>query len=929
MGKIIAAYGGGFKPPTKGHLEVVKKALNDNPEIDEFIIYVGGKERDGIGQTESILIWDIFKKYLPMKVKIEPSKLPIGDIIRLGKNNPEDKIYFVIGGREGRQDDVDDINNRTKNIEASYPNMEVKVQMTPDEGMSGTNARKAAKISSDKLSSFLPDELSDKEKEEVFNIIRPAVSEQLLNENATYSNKINLIQYLAELTQHMLDKGMNIEPLPNLEFIDGDNNNASNFLGKTAYYDPNTQTIVLYTEGRHPKDIARSYAHEMVHHTQFLEDRLGNITTTNTTEDDKLNQIESEAYLKGNMTFRNWTDSLNEKKKIKDPFGLNAYAIELAKGLEEAILNEGKYDSLVTKLAGYTLNAWKGDFNDKQNKGYFEIEIGPGREFDYPHLKFDYTATALFADNFLSQGTAYPRMKMPKINVKYYLDSDELPRMWEQISMDLRNTIRHEIEHLMQSGPNVKKGKEMEDDSRKRQELKTGKKPWWKIWRKTLGTPDYYKLEKEVDANLQGLYLKAKKSRKPLKQIIDNYVKYTLNLPIEDQEEIKRIWAERAPKLNIPLEEGDTYEKMAAKGKKAGKLKQGTVRKRLNIPKDKKIPLSKINKELSRLKKMDKDKDKKGVQLGDKNQKYYKALQLSKTLKTTTNVNEDDPKKGKGKKPKGSSRRLYTDEDPKDTVRVKFSTRQDIIDTLNKKSFKAKSHARQSQVINLIHQRVRAAYNRAKDPKVRKRLKTALDYAEKRKEASKAKTQRLKKQKNENVAINHDGKAAPFGSGYKKLNEQQTYKIFSDMDGVITDFNGRFSKYSDGIPPSEYEKKFGKEKFWELADGGGVAFWVGMPWMSDGKQYWDYIKKYDVELLSSPSRSNTSRLGKRLWVRNNLPGIKLTLAQAAKKQNYAAPNHILIDDRESNIEQWKSQGGIGILHTSAADTINQLKQLGL
>jgi len=99
--------------------------------------------------------------------------------------------------------------------------------------------------------------------------------------------------------------------------------------------------------------------------------------------------------------------------------------------------------------------------------------------------------------------------------------------------------------------------------------------------------------------------------------------------------------------------------------------------------------------------------------------------------------------------------------------------------------------------------------------------------------------------------------------------------------------------------------------------------------MSDGKTYWDYIKNYDVELLSSPSRSQTSRLGKRLWVRNNLPGVKLTLAQAAKKQNYAAPNHILIDDRESNIEQWRSQGGIGILHTSAADTIEQLKQLGL
>ena len=106
-----------------------------------------------------------------------------------------------------------------------------------------------------------------------------------------------------------------------------------------------------------------------------------------------------------------------------------------------------------------------------------------------------------------------------------------------------------------------------------------------------------------------------------------------------------------------------------------------------------------------------------------------------------------DPKKGTGKKPKKSGRRLYTDEDPKDTIGIKFSTRQDIVDTLNKKSFKAKSHARQSQIINLIHQRVRAAYGRAKDPAVKKRLKTGLDYITKRKEASKAKTQRLKKQK--------------------------------------------------------------------------------------------------------------------------------------------------------------------------------------
>ena len=105
---------------------------------------------------------------------------------------------------------------------------------------------------------------------------------------------------------------------------------------------------------------------------------------------------------------------------------------------------------------------------------------------------------------------------------------------------------------------------------------------------------------------------------------------------------------------------------------------------------------------------------------------------------------ESDPKVGTGKKPKGSDRRLYTDENPKDTVSVKFRTKQDIIDTLNKESFKSKSHARQSQIINLIHQRLRVALERAKDPEVKKRLKTAFEYIETKKEQSKKKTQEMK-----------------------------------------------------------------------------------------------------------------------------------------------------------------------------------------
>lgn len=106
-----------------------------------------------------------------------------------------------------------------------------------------------------------------------------------------------------------------------------------------------------------------------------------------------------------------------------------------------------------------------------------------------------------------------------------------------------------------------------------------------------------------------------------------------------------------------------------------------------------------------------------------------------------------DPKKGTGKKPKGSGRRLYTDENPKDTCRVRFTSVSAIRQTFSSSCFKSKSHARQSQIINLVHQRVRAAYKNAKDPKVKRRLKKALEYAEKRKESSKKKTERLRKMK--------------------------------------------------------------------------------------------------------------------------------------------------------------------------------------
>jgi quercetin dioxygenase-like cupin family protein len=157
-----------------------------------------------------------------------------------------------------------------------------------------------------------------------------------------------------------------------------------------------------------------------------------------------------------------------------------------------------------------------------------------------------------------------------------------------------------------------------------------------------------------------------------------------------------------------------------------------------------------------------------------------------------------DPKVGTGKKPEGSDRRLYTDENPEDTCKVKFRTVTDIRETFSSSCFKSKSHARQSQIINLVHQRVRAAYQNAKDPKVKKRLKKAFDYAKERKEKSKEKTKRMNKKK---ASYENNIKDPNFKLGYKIVafdgknflslqNPEKKYNI--DLGDNLSDKNGVF-----------------------------------------------------------------------------------------------------------------------------------------
>ena len=113
----------------------------------------------------------------------------------------------------------------------------------------------------------------------------------------------------------------------------------------------------------HNKDIVRSYSHEMVHHMQNLQGVLTNIDTTDTTSDNKLLDIEKEAYTLGNITFRNWEDSIknldeslwaniNAKKKSgKKSSHKNSKAYKAAKKAGIA-LKKSKNESLISEGSG-------------------------------------------------------------------------------------------------------------------------------------------------------------------------------------------------------------------------------------------------------------------------------------------------------------------------------------------------------------------------------------------------------------------------------------------------------------------------------------------------------------------------------------------------------------------------------------------------
>ena len=132
-----------------------------------------------------------------------------------------------------------------------------------------------------------------------------------INNNTGYPIEYeNEIHSLCDFAQQRLG----FEKPPTVVF-DDDSNNAAKTLGKTGYYDPETLEIHVYITGRHPKDILRSIAHELVHHSQNDKGVLnkgGYSGQGYAQKNPHLRNMEIEA--NDPMLFRDWEDGLKEKQ---------------------------------------------------------------------------------------------------------------------------------------------------------------------------------------------------------------------------------------------------------------------------------------------------------------------------------------------------------------------------------------------------------------------------------------------------------------------------------------------------------------------------------------------------------------------------------------------------------------------------------------
>lgn len=135
---------------------------------------------------------------------------------------------------------------------------------------------------------------------------------------AAKKHRTDYEKHIKELAEFMDTNGCPLRPFPKIKLS---NKKQDGLLIKTGFYDPDNKTITIFVNDRHIKDCLRSLAHEFIHHNQNLEGRLTNYHGDTLGQDEALDMLESEAYNRGNILFRKWTETKTKSEPKATTFG--------------------------------------------------------------------------------------------------------------------------------------------------------------------------------------------------------------------------------------------------------------------------------------------------------------------------------------------------------------------------------------------------------------------------------------------------------------------------------------------------------------------------------------------------------------------------------------------------------------------------------
>lgn len=177
----------------------------------------------------------------------------------------------------------------------------------------------------------------------------------------------------------------------------------------------------------------------------------------------------------------------------------------------------------------------------------------------------------------------------------------------------------------------------------------------------------------------------------------------------------------------------------------------------------------------------------------------------------------------------------------------------------------------------------------------------------------------------------HVGDAVYSGHPRQSANDNYPGQIYLDMDGVLADFDAAACAALGTDNSYKWEWIHGTKAFWDTLYAND-NFFGDLPPMADAMELYGAVAHLRPIILTALPKTGTAEVDrqKRDWIARHLGGdVPVITCQTSEKPDYCLRGDVLVDDRSVNRAKWQGRGGHYVLHTSAADSVAQMRELGV